>query len=684
MTDNQQELITVVIPVFNVRDYLDRCLESVLAQDYRNLQVVLVDDGSTDGSGETCDAYADLDPRVEVVHTANSGLSAARNAGVTRARGSCVLFVDSDDTLAERHVSNLYGCLQKCDDPSTAVAVTGFTPVERSVAPFDVQCANEFVALTAAEAISESVTIGGRFAAHAWGKLYSMALFGLLHYPVGRFYEDQFVTYKIFLEASEVAYENADDYFYTTDRPGSISVGSRVRELDYLDAIRGTLADVERFCIGAVPAVKARYLAALIYGVETACLDGSPEMLDPLYEEAFLRKGVALGDVRLSLSDRIKFSMLAIGKKCFAAAVKLRLGAPRPVELAGKVRRRLAALSKSKMLSSVYDSSIDRSGGPVSFLVMTPRYRNYGDQLIAFSEHLLLEEAKVNVMEVSYEDCQDLGCSFAELLADGESVFFTGGGYLGDLWLGLESTAEKLLKTLGERNSALFFPVSVYYEGDCSGRFEAAVSASKAPIVVCAREAVTCERLTASLSCIEPVLPPDVGLFVRRSDLMDHAPTRVLRSALVCIRHDKESLQSVGFGIELTAALSALGMSISAVDTHDPIGETAPEHRREELSTLARRFGEASLVVTNRLHGMVFAMIMGTPVVVLDNVSGKVSGVAKWVAGRYPLVITDEANIAVAVAEAAAFLPYKGDVADLLMGERERLVLLIGEVMANG
>ena len=77
-------------------------------------------------------------------------------------------------------------------------------------------------------------------------------------------------------------------------------------------------------------------------------------------------------------------------------------------------------------------------------------------------------------------------------------------------------------------------------------------------------------------------------------------------------------------------------------------------------------------------------MIMGTPVVVLDNVSGKVSGVAKWVAGRYPLVITDEANIAVAVAEAAAFLPYKGDVADLLMGERERLVLLIGEVMANG
>ena len=95
----QAELISVIVPVYNVEPYLRRCVESILHQTYQNLEVLLVDDGSTDASGIICDEYAAIDDRVTVIHQKNGGLSAARNMGTDRARGEYLCFVDSDDLL---------------------------------------------------------------------------------------------------------------------------------------------------------------------------------------------------------------------------------------------------------------------------------------------------------------------------------------------------------------------------------------------------------------------------------------------------------------------------------------------------------------------------------------------------------------------------------------------------------
>ena len=103
-----QSLISVIVPVYNVKEYLNTCVESILNQTHENLEVILVDDGSTDGSGEICDSYAKTDTRVQVLHTTNGGQAAARNRGIEVCKGEYLTFIDSDDSMEPELIETLY------------------------------------------------------------------------------------------------------------------------------------------------------------------------------------------------------------------------------------------------------------------------------------------------------------------------------------------------------------------------------------------------------------------------------------------------------------------------------------------------------------------------------------------------------------------------------------------------
>lgn len=110
-----EPLISVIVPIYNVKAYLDRCVESLLGQSYKDLEIFLVDDGSTDGCGKVCDRYAAQDPRITVIHKKNGGLSDARNAALDAAQGEYYAFVDGDDWVSPYYVENLYRALRKAD-----------------------------------------------------------------------------------------------------------------------------------------------------------------------------------------------------------------------------------------------------------------------------------------------------------------------------------------------------------------------------------------------------------------------------------------------------------------------------------------------------------------------------------------------------------------------------------------
>lgn len=213
----QTEWISVIVPVYNVRPYLKRCIDSIIAQTYSDLEILLVDDGSTDGSGELCDAYARQDARVQVIHKKNGGLSDARNCGIEHAKGRYFCFVDSDDGIAPQMIEVLYRNLVNTGADVSAAALKHFSTEELPAAEDALKKVQYMTGKEALRSILQSEELGD----FAVNKLYKRDLFENVRYPLGRMMEDQGTTYKLLDKCQGVAYCPVPLYFYY-QRPDSI------------------------------------------------------------------------------------------------------------------------------------------------------------------------------------------------------------------------------------------------------------------------------------------------------------------------------------------------------------------------------------------------------------------------------------------------------------------------------
>ena len=206
-------MISVIVPVYNVEPYLRKCLDSILAQTYRDLEILVIDDGSTDGSGQICDEYK-KDERVRIFHTENKGLSAARNLGLDNATGDWIGFVDSDDWIEPDMYEVL---LRKAED-------TGADVVECGVYLEYPDCTEERTRknalMTGADAIHE--LLHGFISDCAWDKLWKKKCFTNFLFPEGRVHEDTAITCKILLNLNTVCSITFPKYHYR-QREGSLS-----------------------------------------------------------------------------------------------------------------------------------------------------------------------------------------------------------------------------------------------------------------------------------------------------------------------------------------------------------------------------------------------------------------------------------------------------------------------------
>lgn len=207
-------MISVIVPVYNVEQYLQRCLDSIVGQACADLEILLIDDGSTDGSGQICDEYAAKDDRIRVFHTENGGVSAARNLGLDEAKGEWIGFVDSDDWIE----ADMYECLLKrAEETGADVVECGIyldypnNTIEDTRAQFGA---------TGTEAIR--LLLKDKLVNMVWNKLYKNICFSSIRFPVGRAYEDIAVTYRVFAVAYKVCTLKECKYHYQR-RPRSVS-----------------------------------------------------------------------------------------------------------------------------------------------------------------------------------------------------------------------------------------------------------------------------------------------------------------------------------------------------------------------------------------------------------------------------------------------------------------------------
>lgn len=226
----KENLISVILPIYNVSDYLDRCMKSVINQTYKNIEIIMVDDGSTDDSALKCDEYKEKDDRIVVFHKENGGLSDARNYGIKRASGDYITCVDSDDFVDLDYIEYLYSLITKYN-------------VKMSICQHRVLYSNGKVKEfgKSGEEVLLSKKCLERMLYHdvidtsAWAKLYDRSLFSDVEYPKGKLFEDIGTTYKLMLQCNNVAVGYESKYNYIIRRDSIVNCSFNPKKFDLLE-----------------------------------------------------------------------------------------------------------------------------------------------------------------------------------------------------------------------------------------------------------------------------------------------------------------------------------------------------------------------------------------------------------------------------------------------------------------
>lgn len=253
-------MISVIVPVYNVLEYLDRCISSIVCQSYENLEIILVDDGSTDGSGDICDSWGRRDPRIKVIHKVNGGLSDARNAGIDVASGEYISFIDSDDFVLKDYFQYLYDLIVSVNADMSVCQVINVDESDKTihepgltvdkVIRGNTQCMDAFLSDASIDTT-------------AWRKLYRKSLFSdsAIRYPVGRYHEDVFTTYKLVARCEVIIVGHRGLYAYR-QRVGSI-INSTFSP-KHFDAVYGNIERYE-FISNRYPELKSKASRGLIH-----------------------------------------------------------------------------------------------------------------------------------------------------------------------------------------------------------------------------------------------------------------------------------------------------------------------------------------------------------------------------------------------------------------------------------
>lgn len=215
-----KKLITVIIPIYNAEEYLERCLKSVINQTYSNIEIILIDDGSQDNCPNICDKYAKIDERIKVIHKKNSGVSAARNDGLKIAKGEYVTFIDSDDYVDKKYIEILYkDCLKNNAEVSiigtNAISETGKTTGDYSI---------EKKKIYNSEGSIKQLLLGKYYKSAVWGKMYKLDLFKDIRFNVNtKIGEDLEILCKILSECKTINVNTKERLYYYIIRDNSVS-----------------------------------------------------------------------------------------------------------------------------------------------------------------------------------------------------------------------------------------------------------------------------------------------------------------------------------------------------------------------------------------------------------------------------------------------------------------------------
>ncbi len=225
------KLISVIVPIYNVEPYLKRCIDSIINQTYKTIEIILVDDGSTDNSSKICDEYKNKDKRIKVIHKKNGGLSSARNRGLDIAKGKYITFIDSDDYVDNDYIEYLYNLIKKY---KTKMSIC-IARVKYENGKIIDKENNKEMLLNQKETL-EKMLYQNDINVSSWAKMYDRNLFKKIRFPEGKIFEDTYTTYKLVLKCNNISIGVVSKYNYMIRSNSILTSTFNLNKLSLIDA----------------------------------------------------------------------------------------------------------------------------------------------------------------------------------------------------------------------------------------------------------------------------------------------------------------------------------------------------------------------------------------------------------------------------------------------------------------
>lgn len=625
--------VSVVVPVYRVEKYLDKCIGSICAQTFEDFELILVDDGSPDNCPALCDAWAQKDSRIRVIHQKNGGLSAARNTGIEAALGQYLLFIDSDDYIepdmlrqlvcaAQRSGAQMTLCsLRYEDELGIPFLYPDFSGIQDAILDQDAFWKGYYSSLSTYYVV-------------AWNKLYRRELFDSLRYPVGKLHEDEYVLQELVDQCDIICCLGYVGYHYV-QRSGSIT--NSAKNADHLEYWEIQLLRAGQFCSSGDFLRAEGMLQGTILGLWNR---------QPDFTRTRDLAGKFHAVVRECSWFYLRLARKTGQKSMLFRAFLLRLGLTQYIRFLQKRNPELFdGRDQSNAELTEFQNALTSAGDcPRRFILMqTPLHGNLGDQAIALAELNFLAEhfPDVPVVELPGFAFSRQPEAYASLLnAEKDTILITGGGFAGSLWQEEESNIQCILSELhGFR--ILMLPQTLYYEDESSPAARSSLQgyASCQTLTFCARESLTLDRLNRLLPNTRSELIPNMVLYSQYTE------TSKPRCGIgLCLRQDKESTLDADERKALATGILHSFPNDPPVWTDTVIpSDIFPVKRSEAVHDKLSEFAGYRFIITDRLHGMVFAALTGTPCIVLDNCDHKVRGVYDWLKQNQYILYLDNA-----------------------------------------
>ena len=628
----ENTLVSIIIPVYNVEDYIHECIDSVINQTYENLEIILVDDSSPDKCPQICDDYAKKDSRIKVIHKENTGLSDTRNAGLKISKGEYVYFLDSDDYIDKDTIETLLSEAQYHSADVVFFDARVIGNINNPSYPVDTYLRKGLYAnpLKGIDMLSKLLRYREyRAAVYLYFIRKNVLEKNQLFFYPRIVHEDELFTFKLFLYSKKIVHLP------------EVLHNRRIRENSIMTSQRGqhhfnsmltvVYEMVNSYLFEAKSDNDKNVISMHINEILMSTKNIYYQL--PIKERVFLNKKIKELQNKFEKnnflnSQEIKKQFMSMGVIDFKREIKRVL----PKKIKKLIKKHLLP-GDVPYLNETLTGLKKTAGNKRIILIGTPIHGNLGDHAIAIAERQLIAEytKDFELIEITMPVYRAKSKVIKKFVTKNDFLIISGGGWLGNLWQHNEDAVRLALNYFPD-NHILIMPQTIYFDESKEGMVEKEKSkkifSSHNNLTICLRDlksynfALNNNFVQNKGKCL---YVPDVALAF---DFNIEKQSR--EGALLCFRQDRENFMDFRNRRKIKNSLRKIGLKTKYTTTVY-LHQILLDERTKAVDEKLREYAGARIVVTDRLHSMIFAAITGTPCIAFDNKTAKVKGVYDWI-----------------------------------------------------